>query len=494
MKAVGRPFVQLPESENHPAVTEIPEPLQDVYDSTPVSLFSLDRLGRIRELNAAGAKFLGFSPERLIGKAFVVFVARKDVQSFLNLLLRARQDPDILTTELEMSVSKKTVPVQISMWSAQKPDLTHRVTLVDLTDFRTTEKLLQESLSNWYSLVQNAPDTILTVDALGGITFVNKPLWGYSTSALVGTNILDYIPESERRRVMRCLERSFRHNTQMGCEVTGIGGNYNKWFSISFGLRHPSFSVTRGLHTSTMTLMIHEISAHKQAEETLRNSGEQLRDVAARVEAAREEERARVAREIHDELGQALTALKLDLSWVRSKTRMSKMRQRMESMIGQVDETIERVRRIASELRPAVLDDLGLVAAIEWQVAQFRKRTNIRTRIVSNTDGLSLPPEASSTVFRVVQEALTNIIRHAKATTVRVTLDYKPYVLEISIVDNGIGFKRSAQRDLKSLGIVGMKERVTRLGGQFNIFSEPGKGTRLDILIPTANDQSMRSR
>jgi signal transduction histidine kinase len=243
-----------------------------------------------------------------------------------------------------------------------------------------------------------------------------------------------------------------------------------------------------------MTLMIHEISAHKQAEETLRNSGEQLRDVAARVESAREEERARVAREIHDELGQALTALKLDLSWVRSKTRMPKMRKRMESMIGHVDETIECVRRIASELRPAVLDDLGLVAAIEWQVAQFRKRTNIRTRIVSNTDGMFVPPDASSTVFRVVQEALTNIIRHAKATTVRVTLNYKPYVLEISIVDNGIGFKRSPQRDLKSLGIIGMKERVSRLGGQFNIFSEPGKGTRLDIVIPTANDQSMRSR
>ena len=169
------------------------------------------------------------------------------------------------------------------------------------------------------------------------------------------------------------------------------------------------------------------------------------------------------------------------------------MRKRMEAMIGQVDETIDCVRRIASELRPAILDDLGLVAAIEWQVAQFRKRTNIRTKIVSNTDGLSLPSDASATVFRVVQEALTNIIRHAKATTVRVTLSSKPHALEISIVDNGIGFSRNPQRDLKSLGIVGMKERVSRLGGQFHILSGPGKGTRLDIVIPTANDQSMRS-
>src|SRR5262249_9764365 len=144
--------------------------------------------------------------------------------------------------------------------------------------------------------------------------------------------------------------------------------------------------------------------------------------------------------------------------------------------------------RIASELRPSILDDLGLVAAIEWQVSQFKKRTGIRTEVVSNGDGVTLPGEASGAVFRVVQEALTNVMRHANATKLRITLDRLSHALRIVIVDNGKGMTHSQETDLKSLGVVGMKERISRLGGELNIFSEPGKGTRLDIIIPAQDD------
>jgi signal transduction histidine kinase len=465
----------------------------DLYDLAPIGFYNLDWVARITELNEKGAGLLGFPGKWLLGKPFVVFIARQDVQRFIDLIKECTQTREPKTVELDMHVANRTQPVQISMkTSGRGHELVHRIIVVDLTDSRKTEGLLQESLANWSSLVHNAPDTIMTVEAGGRISFVNRPIWGYSVKALVGSNILDYVPESDHRQVLRCMEQAFKYNKKSACESTGIGGDWASWFSFSFGSPHPSALPSLGItktRTTTTTVMIREISEHKRTEETLRVSGERMRDFAARLEAVREEERTRVAREIHDELGQALTALKLDLSWVSSKTRgTAEIRKKMQSMMAHVDDTIECVRRIASELRPSILDDLGLIPAIEWQVSQFRKRTGIRTELVTNADGLRVTAEASAAVFRVVQEALTNIIRHAEANRVHISLNLIRRALKISIADNGRGMPRSQETYLKSLGIVGMKERIARLGGQFNIFSEPGKGTRLDIVIPAQND------
>jgi signal transduction histidine kinase len=235
--------------------------------------------------------------------------------------------------------------------------------------------------------------------------------------------------------------------------------------------------------------VIREISEHKRSEEALRASGEQMRDFAAHVEAVLEDERTRVAREIHDELGQAMTALKIDLAWLqRQATRTPAVRKKMKQMAADVDDTIQRVRRISTELRPAILDDLGLVAAIEWQLEQFRKHTRIRADFVSSDEIISISRPTAAAIFRVVQEALTNVMRHARATRVSITLDQVPDTLLISILDNGVGMARTQGKDLKSLGIVGMRERITRLGGDFKLLSRPGKGTRLEISIPKDND------
>jgi signal transduction histidine kinase len=236
--------------------------------------------------------------------------------------------------------------------------------------------------------------------------------------------------------------------------------------------------------------MIQEISEHKLAEETLRTSGEQLREFAARVEAVREEERTRVAREIHDELGQALTVLKLDLSWLQGKIprTQAQARNKMKSMLLHVDETIERVRRIASELRPSILDDLGLLPAIEWQLEEFQKRTGIRCKLDANVEKVGFSAEASAVLFRVVQEALTNIVRHAAASSARVDLRSDGRNLRMSITDDGKGITEQQINDLRSLGIVGMKERISRVGGEFRIRSQRGKGTRIEISLPNNHD------
>jgi signal transduction histidine kinase len=199
----------------------------------------------------------------------------------------------------------------------------------------------------------------------------------------------------------------------------------------------------------------------------------------------REEERTRIAREIHDELGQALTILKLDLSWLQDKTDVqTAARKKIRSMIAGVDQTIEHVRRIVAELRPSILDELGLPAAIEWQVSEFQQRTGICGVFESNNLQLSLAKETAAALFRVVQEALTNVVRHANARRVRVAMRARNGMLRIAVTDDGKGFARQQMNSRTSFGIVGMRERLHRIGGEFNIYSGPGRGTRLEITAP----------
>jgi signal transduction histidine kinase len=192
-----------------------------------------------------------------------------------------------------------------------------------------------------------------------------------------------------------------------------------------------------------------------------------------------------VAREIHDELGQALTVLKLELSWLQAKPQHNRreFRKKVKSMMDHVDNTIQTMRKIVSDLRPSILDDLGLIPAIEWQVKEFQKRTGIRTRFRSNVDEADITSERSAAVFRVVQEALTNIMRHANAKTVKVELKKEKGLLKISVSDDGQGMTDDTITDLKSLGIVGMRERTFRIGGNFKIHSTPGSGTRVEIVL-----------
>jgi PAS domain S-box-containing protein len=462
----------------------------ELYELAPVGFLTLDRHGRIRELNEKAARLIAFPSGWLLDKPFVVFVAKPDIRRFLAHLARSIRTPEQQTIELGLAAGEHLLPVQIAIkTSEQEGAVIHRMTVVDLTDIKKTEKQLQESLDNWHSLVHNAPDVIMTLDREGKITFVNRPVWGYSAQALIGTRITDYVPRNEQVKLSRCIENVFSSGKRMTCEISGVNGDRQAWFGLSFGPIHNGVDRAAG-ERKTTTLMIQEISEHKLAEETLRTSGEQLREFAARVEAVREEERTRVAREIHDELGQALTVLKLDLSWLQGKIprTQAQARNKMKSMLLHVDETIERVRRIASELRPSILDDLGLLPAIEWQLEEFQKRTGIRCKLDANVEKVGFSAEASAVLFRVVQEALTNIVRHAAASSARVDLRSDGRNLRMSITDDGKGITEQQINDLRSLGIVGMKERISRVGGEFRIRSQRGKGTRIEISLPNNHD------
>lgn len=229
-----------------------------------------------------------------------------------------------------------------------------------------------------------------------------------------------------------------------------------------------------------------ERKVRHRAETELRRSNEQLRALSAHLQHVREEERTRIARQVHDELGQALTGLKLDVAWLagnlpkRSRSLLSKAR----TISACIDTTIQTVRRISTELRPGILDNLGLVAAVEWQAQDFQLRTGIRCTTSAMPAEAIWNRECSTACFRIFQETLTNVIHHAGATEVAVGMSVEAECLVLAIADNGRGISLEEAGSAKSIGLVGMRERVSLLGGEVVFAGVPGRGTTVTVRIP----------
>jgi PAS domain S-box-containing protein len=231
-----------------------------------------------------------------------------------------------------------------------------------------------------------------------------------------------------------------------------------------------------------------DITERKKAEELLDQSYQDIRQLASHLQDVREEERAGIAREIHDELGQQLTGIKMDLSWISKRKATledNELHQKTIAIMSLLDTTIKTVRKIATDLRPSILDDLGLVAAIEWQSQEFERRSGICTKFISSIEEFHHSSAIAIGLFRICQESLTNIARHAAASQIRISLqeEENEYIL-LRVEDNGKGFEFRKIGDKKTLGLLGMKERTLMMGGEFRIESEPGKGTTLFVTVP----------
>jgi PAS domain S-box-containing protein len=233
-----------------------------------------------------------------------------------------------------------------------------------------------------------------------------------------------------------------------------------------------------------------DISRIKEAENLLRQSEEDLRDLASNLQDVREEERAAIAREIHDELGQQLTAIKLDVSWLDRKiTGDAIIKERINGVLTMLTEMIHTIRRISTQLRPSILDDLGLIEALKWLARDFQKRTGILIELDCPEETLKVEPAVTTGLFRLFQETLTNIARHAEATLVSSRLYVEDGRLTLTIMDNGKGFDPAAAKKKKTLGLLGMKERTLMMKGDYEIDSQPGKGTSLRFSIPLQSRQ-----
>jgi len=232
-----------------------------------------------------------------------------------------------------------------------------------------------------------------------------------------------------------------------------------------------------------------DVTEGYEATARVRASRQELRALAASLQRAREEERTAIAREIHDELGQALTGIKLDIAWMKRRLpRDDEMIAQCQSMIERIDATLTTVRRLATALRPSVLDQLGLEAAIEWQGQEFSLRTGILVDLDIAVGGAAIPEHMATAAFRILQESLTNVARHARASRVQIHLAVTQEVLTLDITDDGIGIEPQRLDGTASLGLVGMRERALACGGELCISGTATLGTTVLLRIPLGAD------
>jgi signal transduction histidine kinase len=235
-----------------------------------------------------------------------------------------------------------------------------------------------------------------------------------------------------------------------------------------------------------------EISERKKAEIELLEAGERLRQLSNYIENTREEERQNMSREIHDELGQYLTVLKMDVSRLGKKvmTVERTLTSDIDMILESINKMVETVRKISSELRPGMLDDIGLAATLDWYCGDFSRRTGIETSFMSDLDDDKFSQQLNTSIFRILQESLTHVVKHSEATKARVYLICEARQLILSIQDNGTGLDFSKADTSKGLGLLVMKERAMTISGTYNITSTPGKGTSIEVCVPLSKHES----
>jgi PAS domain S-box-containing protein len=480
---------------------------------------------RIIEINPAATLLTGAAPEDLTGRTLAEFPKLLKTR-FPRACAEALQS---LEPRDLGDISYGDERIREGIYSVQifpMPGNFLGVAFENVTVRRRTDQALRESEERLRLLVQSVQEyAIVNLDPLGNVVTWNngaERLKGYRAEEILGKHLSAFYPPEDvaRGKPKQILEEAAQSGQREdeGWRIRKDGSRF--WANVVVtALRNAKGNlqgfakVTRDMterhgkeealakakellelrmeQRATVLARVNdelrtEIADRVRAEDQLRASLDQLRALAARLQSVREEERTSIAREIHDELGQACTAIKMDLALIGHKAtkRQTRLRAKVDSAIKLVDGMIVTLRRIASDLRPRTLDDLGLTAALEWQAQEFESRTQIRCRVTLPPEPLVLDTERSTAIFRIFQESLTNVARHAHATRVEASLEREGNHLIFQVRDNGRGFDTEEAKAHKSLGLVGMQERALLLDGELKVEGVPGTGTTMILRIP----------
>lgn len=353
----------------------------------------------------------------------------------------------------------------------------------------------RESDEHLRAMVNSVPDAIVTVDSEQRVVVFNpaaERMFGYGEEQMRGSRLDTLLPErfrAEHEDNVAAYQRGGVTARMKKAPVEIIGRRAD---GAEFPIESTITQVTiegRALYTA----ILRDISERRRAENDLRESHDQLRELASSLQAVREQERIMIARELHDELGQQLLRLRMDLSWVSSRIKdmPPALQDKVADMKTFVAGTVDTLRHVTTQLRPPLLDDLGLADAARWQLDQFAQRTGIAVNSTIAVDGIELDERTSINVFRMLQESLTNVARHADATEVKVSLTAAEKGLVMEIRDNGRGAEFGEKQELGH-GLVGIRERTVLLGGRMEIASIPGQGFTVGVHIPLDAPNSAR--
>jgi PAS domain S-box-containing protein len=372
------------------------------------------------------------------------------------------------------------------------------------------ERALQESEKRYRSIYHNTPAMLHSVDTKGRLISVSDnwlEVLGYDREEVIGEKLTRFFSDDSRIRAENIVFPEFfktglckgipyrfvkKNGDTMDIMLSAIGdrdndGNITRSLAVSIDVTDRN-RAEEALKIAKEELSRHSKDLERQVEQRTKEISiilNQLRRLSGNMMTSQEKERSAIARELHDELGQVLTALRIDSVWLRSRLKQTdeKAAGRVSTMCDLIDKTIEEVRGLALRLRPGVLDNLGLVDALEWYTADFERRTGIAC-LFEHGDILHIPETVATAAYRITQEALTNAARHAAATRVFVILQNTKNILKLTAVDDGCGFNPNQVSEMEALGLVGMRERAALVGGVLDVQSDAGKGTRVIFKVP----------
>jgi PAS domain S-box-containing protein len=451
----------------------------------------IDEDGKILLVNDSFCKIFQIEKENLLGKPFSIVYAQEGQAEALYAYQR-----DIQNNELKTLFERENI-----LWNGRKawfefsnsfltlPDGS-KITLSiikDISERKKSEIELRESEAKYKMLFNNANDAVFVTQlsnekSYGDFIEVNEV-----ACRRLGYTKEEFLQLSPSAIVSQKSISDFNFKTEQllkeGHVVYDIVHRAKDKKIIPVEINSHLFFYNE---KPTVLSIARDITERKQAEEKLKRTSKLLRELATHLQSVREEERTMIAQEIHDELGQVLTALKIQISLLANKLNddQKPLKQKINSLSDMIDASVESVQKISSKLRPGILDELGLIAAIEWQAEDFEKLTNIKCSLSMPKEEIVLEKNKSTAIFRIFQEALTNIARHSQAAKTTISLLKHQSNIYLEIFDNGKGITQEQIRDFKSLGIHGMEERAMVFGGQVYIEGIAGKGTTVKVEIP----------
>ena len=437
--------------------------------------------GILIDVSGKLAKLFGYQRSELIGKSIAELIAENVRDDTLAKILSGYSLP---YESICLRNDGTILPVEVCGKNYSSKGRVLCVTAIrDITKRKLAEKVLQESEEKYKTLTENSLTGIF-IHQNGRFVFVNDKfakMHGYKPEELLRKTHLLLVHPDERKTLKEyALKRLKGKPVPQQYEVQRITKDgKTMWCEMMATLiRYRGNSAIMG--------NVIDITERKLAESAIKKSEEQLRNLTAYLQKVGEIERMSIAREIHDELGEGLTVLKLDLSWLRKRLPDDQisLRAKADAMSQLIDRTIQTVKKISTNLRPGLLDDLGLAAAIEWQAEDFQKRTGIKCKVKIDPADINFDRDRNTAIFRIFQETLTNVARHAHATEVNVSLRQRDSQIELNVRDNGRGITEEELTNSKSFGLIGIRERVKIFGGKNIMKGIPGKGTTLTVRIP----------